>query len=256
MKKIILLIVPLLLLSACTKENNPPSQNQETIPEIKTLEIEEKVISPEEKEFNNSGQAKAIEKETDLWQLYDNPELGISFQYPHYVDLLAQGARDPQKTYLSIDIKNIGQKDEPMDLDEEEAMETISELTSGQFGIVHDFALEDSKQTKDVGFLFAQDYMVLARFEICDVTLERKLIFFFNNKQITLILHGPSETMRASMSGYFKTDETNCSTLSIWDFDKQNQFYQTLAKGQGSEEIQKWYDDFDKIAETIIFAHR
>jgi hypothetical protein len=28
-----------------------------------------------EEEFNNSGQAKAIENETDLWQVYENKEV-------------------------------------------------------------------------------------------------------------------------------------------------------------------------------------
>ena len=230
-----------------------PGQQKTAAP---NQDLEEKV-SPEEEEFNNSGQAKAIEDETDLWQLYDNSEVGISFQYPWDVILLDEGTSpESDKTYLDIDIRNIGEVELPTDVNEEDAMENIEALTSGEFGKDSDFAFEASKQVKAVGFLFAQDYMTLARFEVCDVTLERKLRFYFNNKQITLTLHGPVDSLKKTMPDYFTVDSTNCGEEKIWNFEKQHSFYQELVAGNGSEEVQIWFDNFDQIAETVIFAHR
>ena len=39
-------------------------------------------ISDEEKEFNASGRAKAIEDETDLWMFHEDEKAGFSIKYP------------------------------------------------------------------------------------------------------------------------------------------------------------------------------
>ena len=251
---IFLFTVGTMLVTGCSLfENTEKITPKNQVPE--KLEVE---ITPEEKEFNNSGRAKAIENETDLWQLYDNPELGISFQYPHNVVLLPQ-EKYPEnltQTYLAIDIRDIGHQDAPIDLNEEDAMTNIETLSGGEFGIAQGFALEPSQQVRTVGFLFAQDYMTLGRFEVCNVALERNLRFYFNNKQVTLTLFGPIDSLRKSMPKYFTVNQDNCGEDKIWIFDKQAEFYTTLVNGSGSTEIQQWFDDFDKIAETIIFAHR
>ena len=168
MKKIILMLfaIPLLMGAACSQNKSIPSTDDST--------IEEKIITEEEEAFNNSGQAKAVEDESDLWPFYNNPELGISFNYPPEVILLQDGTfmDNPEQTYLDIEIKEIGIKEAPMDFDKEGAMANIEALTSGQFGIAHNFPFQPSQQVKTVGCLFAQDFITLARFEICSVTLE------------------------------------------------------------------------------------
>ncbi len=234
--------------------NRVPAISQ---PENQQEIVEQKQVSPEEQEFNDSGQAKAIEDESDLWPFYDNPEVGISFNYPPEVILLEDDTViDSEQIYLDIDIREIGQQDIPTDLDYDKAMENIQELSGGDFGTAYGFAFEDSQQVRSVGFLFAQDYLVLARFEVCDVALERKLRFYFNNKQITLTLFGPVDSLKQTMPQYFITDQANCGDEKMWDFEKQNDFYQTLINGEGSSTVQGWFDAFDAIAEEIIFAHR
>ena len=42
----------------------------------------------------------------------------------------------------------------------------------------------------------------------------------------------------------------------MWNHQKQNEFYKKLESGNGSEEIQIWFDDFDQIIETVIFTHK
>ena len=221
-------------------------------------EVSVELISRDEQEFNDSGQAKAIEDESDLWPFYNNPAVGISFNHPPDIILLEDGVvmDDAEQIYLEVEIKNIGEQVEPIDFDYDEAMENIQDLSGGEFGLAHGFPFENSQQVKSVGFLFAQDYMVLARFEVCDVALERKLRFYFNNKQITLTLFGPEDTLTKTMSKYFTVDPDNCGDYKMWDFDKQADFYQELLDGTASPEVQKWFDSFDDIAEKIIFAHR
>lgn len=261
----ILLTAITITIGGCTlspisqKINQTPPENSiqgETEP-IDTKEIINEEKTDEEK-FNESGRAKAIEKDSDLWQVYDNPEVGFSFKYPHTITLLEEGEynKNLKQSYIKLEIKNIGEKEGPLDFDLDEAMKNIEALSGGEFGINHDFPLVSSKKARTVSFLFAQDFIVLSRFEVCSVILERKLLFYFNNKQILITLHGPVETLRETMPEYFTVNETNCGEEKIWDFDKQDKFYKSLVDGNGSKEIQSWFDSFDEVSETIIFAHR
>jgi hypothetical protein len=255
--KIILLSAIILTTGGCaftfSPKKTPPEETINT-----NTNTSEEAISPEEEEFNNSGQAKAVEDETDLWPFYNNDELGISFNYPPEIILLENDTmmNDTKQSYLEVNIKDIGEQINPWDPNKEEAMNNIEALSAGEFGIASGFAFEESQQVKSVGFLFAQDYVILARFEVCSISLERKLRFYFNNKEITLTLFGPINTLMKSMPEYFKLDADNCGSTIMWDFDKQSEFYQKLNTGQAAPKIQNWYDNFDKISEEIIFAHR
>jgi hypothetical protein len=219
-------------------------------------EVDEPEMTPEEQEFNDSGRAKAVEDETDLWPVYNSEEVGFSVQHPVDVEMLAGASKEGDKTYFAVNLREIGGPEAPGELGYDDQMESIQDLTSGQFGVPQGFSLEESRQVKSVGFLFAQDFMTLGRFEVCDVTLERTLLFYFNNQQISIRLFGPIDTLQSTMPEYFEQDETNCGSELAWDFDKQAEFYESLAAGNGSPEIQAWYDMFDQIAETVIFAHR
>jgi len=78
MKKIALLLFFVFIVSACS--NKAP---------VKILEQENKKETPQtEKDFNNSGQAKAVENKTDLWQLYSDEVSGLNFKYPHNASLV------------------------------------------------------------------------------------------------------------------------------------------------------------------------
>ncbi len=189
---------------------------------------------------------------------YDNPEIGFSFEYSSDIHLLKEGsyASDPNQSYLHVELKNIGEKIDPMDFDKEDAIKNIESLSAGKFGLEYDFAFQPSKQVRSVGFLFAQDFLVLARFEICSVVLERKLLFYFNNKQIVITLNAPVKKLKESMAEYFTINEENCGDEQIWDFEKQEEFYNRLLAGSASTEIQKWFNAFEQISESIIFSHR
>lgn len=262
-------ILTMFLLTACSEETkqdpeNSPISQPETTEEpanvskaLKTNSKELSQIEKEEAEFNASGRAKAIEKESDLWNLFENEEVGFSFQYPGDVTVI-EGMETPNPDQLSllVTLKEIGKVDEPGDLDKAESQKNIEALNAGEFGTVSDFALESSQKTTSVGFLFAQDYLVLSRFEVCNVTLERKLSFYFNNQFITLAFKGPAGKLIETMPDYFVEDAENCGNEKVWDFDKQDAFYQTLVEGNGAPEIQDWFQRFDQIAETITVNYQ
>ena len=206
----------------------------------------------------NSDEKGAISEGTNGWKKYDNPAVGISFKYPSDIILLKKDDYniDPEKTHMKVVICNIGETNAPMDLNKEDARRNIEALTGGKFGVEYDFPFPLSKKVKSVGFLFAQDYIVLMRFDMCDVSLERSFLFYYNNKQIIITLYAPINKLKKTMPEYFVVNKEMCGNYKMWNMDKQNEFYKKLVAGNGSKVIQNWYNSFDQICEEIIFAHR
>ncbi len=262
---IVVLVVGEYLLNFNNDGKNQLFQNSETQNETGKVAIEDETSEEEinnekmsEEEFNESGRAKAIEGETDLWQLYENFEVGVSLKYPSDIVLLEENEynENPKQVYIKVETKDMGEKVTPLDFSKEDEMKNVEALTNGEFGLESNFVFVPSKNVKSVGFLYAQDFMVLSRFEVCDVTLERKLLFYFNNQQIIITLYASINELKETMPDYFVINEENCGEEKIWNFEKQDEFYAKLESGNCSAEIQKWFDDFDQISETVIFAHR
>ncbi|MFZ2153651.1 MAG: hypothetical protein WAV16_00250 [Candidatus Moraniibacteriota bacterium] len=217
-------------------------------------------LSQEEQDFNNSGRAKAIidNKEMDTWPLYENDKVGFSLHYPMNTILVDEdsfvlGSEMPQ---IKIGIREIGAMENPWDMNEAEALKNIEDLAGGSFGKNNENALESSKKVSMVGNIFAQDFMVLSRFEICNVTLEHKSLFYFNNKQIEITAYAPIQKVKKEMADYFTTNKENCGEDKVWNLEKQNQFYAQLANKKAPSEIQAWYDNFEKMLDTLEFMHK
>ena len=184
--------------------------------------------SVEEQEFNDSGRAKAIEDEKDLWMIYEDSDTGFSIKYPGDVEV------NPEDRGAGLYI-NIGVIVDPD-------------------GPSFDFPVEGSE--KNVGFKYVEGniFMTLARFEVCDVTFERNLRIIKDNKQIDVVLKGDNEMLVVNNPDYFELNEENCGDNLIWIFDKQVDFFEQLEKKEGEIETQAWFDKFDKIVSTIQFS--
>ncbi len=217
------------------------------------LFLEEKL---EEKKNNEqaleNGTPKAIENKTDLWKYYGDEEAGFSIKYPHNVSF-----NQPTETadfYLSVQATNLNDISEAtMGFDKETSLANKESLNKSEYGQEVDWPIKASKKVVRVGDNNAQEFMVLSRFEVCSVVFERKLYFFNNNHMILVTLEIPAEKVLTSMPEYFTTNPENCQEASIWDFDKQSEFYQTLESGSASESVQEWFDLFDQIVGTIEF---
>ncbi len=249
MKKGVLLFGFLFLITGCSFQSLVDNKSLEQVKEIDISQIEE--INKEtlaEEEFNDSGSAKAIIDETDLWNFYENDVSGLSIKYPHNVSF---GENDDDLFTLRIESNLVDSLEGTMGYNEETALENIIALESGEYGEDVDFPLEVSKKVVDVDGINAQEFMVLGRFEVCDVILERKLYFFNNDYQIVVILFASANKIIESMPEYFELNKDNCGDSEIWNFDKQSDFYKTLENNQGSEITQEWFDTFDDIVNSI-----
>ncbi len=202
-----------------------------------------------EQEFNDSGQAKVIIDETDLWNFYEIEGTDLFVRYPSNISM--------EKGALQLIVENtkIDELDYP-GFDKKEVLATAESLKKGEFGGEDIFVFEDSKKVRNLGKINAQEYMVLGRFEICDVVFERKALFFENNRRIKVTVKGNKDLILASMPDYFEKNEENCGDDLIWNFDKMSDFYKTLSEGKGSPEAQEWFDSFDKTIDTIKFVEK
>ena len=140
-----------------------------------------------------------------------------------------------------------------MGFDMETAQLNEVNLAEGKYGEDVDFPIGVSKKIRRVGDYNAQDFVVMGRFETCDLRFERKLYFFANGYQIVMTLSIPRDVLTAPSPDYFTTNPENCQDDLIWDFDKQDEFYNVLAEGKGAELIQEKFDLFNQIVETIHF---
>ena len=202
-----------------------------------------------EQAFNDSGQAKAIEDETDLWMFFEDADAGLSLRYPHNVKM------DPDDSEalftLRVESEPISTLEGTMGYNAETAAVNMAELAQGIYGEDVDFPLEVSKNIRSINGGYAQDFLVLGRFEVCSVVLERKLYFFHQNHQVVITLSAQKEAMLDDVAEYLTLDPENCMEEAIWDFDKQPEFYRALANGTGSLMAQEWFDTFDSIINTL-----
>jgi len=204
--------------------------------------------SNNEQKLNDDVADKIEDKENKL-QTYTNSMASFSVKYPG--NAVLQGTLDDDLS-ISIVATQIDDLEYP-GFGKEEALKNIDALNKGEYGEEFDWPLESSKKVTKVGDSNGQEFMVLGRFEVCDVVFERKLIFYNNDYQIEITLRGDKDKIVESMLSYFKVDNLNCQDEKIWDFDKQDEFYQKLSQGQGSDISQYWFDSFDEIIKTIEF---
>lgn len=212
--------------------------------------VEPVEVSPEEQEFLDSGRAKAIVDETDLWKLYEDDATGLLLRYPNDVSLA--GDRPDARFRLDVDVKPVTGLDGTMGYNEETATENREALNAGEYGKDVDFPLLESKKVRMLDGMNAQEFMVLGRFDVCDVTLERKLYFFRGDRQVVITLSVQDAKAVAEESGYFIRDEANCGSELVWNRDKQKLLYDDLVAGSAEPELQEWYDLFDLMAETVV----
>jgi hypothetical protein len=215
------------------------------------LTNEAEKVTELEKEFNESGQAKAITDETDLWKVYESKDAGFSIKYPttvNFEEKTADGLYD-----LSIETANIDTLEGTLGFDKETAKQNLESLKNGEYGKKVDWPLDGSEKVVKIGNTYAQEFAVFSRFEVCSVIFERKLYFFNDNYQIIITLAGPKEKIIDSSPDYFKIDKENCGSEKVWNFDRQKEFFTNLKNNNGSEIALNWFNTFDKIIGTIEF---
>lgn len=206
-----------------------------------------------EKEFNESGRAKAIEQESDLWPLYADEASGFSFQYPHGVVVVENPFDAGGALRVTVDVMDVDEMPErgPLSFDAETVAINTAALSRGEYGQPVDNPLPESQRVRALDGANAQDFVVLGRFEVCNVVMERKLYFLNGDTQVIITLHGPQEHIMQEAAQYFTVDPANCGEEIIWVHDMQADFYNQLVSGSGGSIAQEWFDTFDQIADTV-----
>jgi len=199
-------------------------------------------------EFDVNGRAKVTEGETDIWQFYENKNAGFSLKYPHNV--VWEG--EEGNLSLKVEVTKIDDLGYP-GFDKINVLKDIQFLKTGQLteNSGQSWGLPLSEKIKKLGKLNGQEMMVLSRFEVCDVTFERKLLFYYDDYQVVITLKEIKSNIVDNLPQYFELNEENCGNEIVWNFDKQDQFYKDLVAGKSFFTAQEWFDTFDKIVETI-----
>ncbi|MCK9578760.1 hypothetical protein M0R01_04720 [bacterium] len=212
---------------------------------VNQLQNQENSNNQAEEDFNNSGRAKAIEDETDLWMFYKD-DSGFTIKYPQNVIW----GDNQEGLSLKIESQKIETLEGTLGYDKETANKNLQSLSSGKYGEGVDFPFVDSKKIISIDGVNAQDFIVFSRFEVCSVLFERKAYFFNNGYQVVVTLSLPKEKVIQKYPQYFKNDKANCGNNLIWDFDKQKEFYNKAKQGELGI-VSEWLTTFDRIVETI-----
>ena len=214
--------------------------------------LDKKDISiEEEKIFQEVQPNQEVKPNVEDVSLHEDTENTFSLNYPNSVSLRESFDYPNEELALQIKITEMDKIEDLMGYDQESSLANEISLAKGEYGNNADFPLGISKKVKNLGKLNAQEFMVLSRFEVCDVTFERKLMFFKEGKRFLITLKGPRSEIIASMPEFFEKNEANCGEALIWNFEKQEDFYKKLEVGEGSEIAQKWFDAFDIIVDSI-----
>ncbi|MCL4377751.1 MAG: DUF3298 and DUF4163 domain-containing protein [Actinobacteria bacterium] len=188
---------------------------------------------------------------------FDN-DLGFNLSYPGKNIVFSTTpwmAADKNAMLLSIKkIKIEDIKEQTRGYDKETALKDQSELAKGEFGESIDFPFELSKKVIKIGETYAKDFLVLGRYDACDVTFERIIIFYKNDFQVTINVKGLTDKIKDSIPEYFKIDNENCGNFKVWDLTKQQAFYDSLINRKASVQAQEWYDVSQFIVDSINFG--
>jgi hypothetical protein len=183
---------------------------------------------------------------------YTHP-LGFSFQH----DSSIQVTQTQLDTYphIMVQANSLDQyEDAPGGFTLQNALadqQALAENKLADIGI--DWPVKSSeKLTPLTAQINAREFLVLSRFDACDVTFERKLIFYHQNHQIILSYIGDPQLITTAPS-YSTTHEENCGSSPIWDFDSnaQSRLATALTTTTAPPEIQTWYDSFNFILSTF-----
>lgn len=191
--------------------------------------------------------------------VYTNDEAGFRLSVPADVEVNVQDRHTETGMVLNVNATRLEDLDEPLGYGGDIARENQAALAKGGFGPDMDFLVHASRQVVPVGDANGKSFMVLRRFEVCDVAFDRILVFYRNGFQIVLTLQGAREPLVASMPDFFTTDPVNCreagttTSLPVWKEAVGDRFYHALARGDGSPLAQRWFTTFDDIVKSIVW---
>lgn len=237
---IICLLFSMLLLSSCRKRGLEESLDTKGAQD----EISEQDLEADENIRTEN--SESIDKPKNDIMFY-NSEVNFAFIYPQEnltISSYPGWSGDYGDLFLNVSINAI---ENLKGSEQEAAINERDALEAGDFGPDTGFSYEPSRKVIKIGDIFVKEFLVFGRYDICDVAFDWEAHFYNNNYQIQITLSADTEKIIESMDQYFTYNEANCSDQKVWDFDKQDEFYDKLTTGQSSGPSSEWFDAFDSI---------
>ncbi len=192
------------------------------------------------------------------------PELGVEFRYPADVPWI-----ELRKQPLPADKLSIGLRVEPVadlasgqdgpEISREEAQKEQEALSKGEFGDPDvDFVVDGSRKVVPLAKgVNAKTFVVLSRFEVCDLTFDHVAIFYWNNCRFTLHVSGPVKAIVSDNPELFFKDKANCGEALVWNYpDNASQaFFKKLLSGSAGKHAERWSRLFDQVLQDIRFEN-
>lgn len=207
-------------------------------------EVTEQSLDTDEDIQTENGKS-VVKPENNI--MFHNNEANFAFIYPQeYLTISSypDWSGDYGDLSLNVSINAVENLKGP---EKEAAISERDTLEAGDFGPDTDFSFEPSRNVIKISDTFVKEFLVFARYDICDVAFDWKARFYNNDYQIQITLSADREKMIESMDEYFTYDEVNCLDQKVWDFDKQDEFYNKLTNSQLTDPASEWFDTFDFI---------
>ena len=197
------------------------------------------------------------------WEYTKYPEAKILIGHPSTnIYLTDQTPTGDQDVKLTVTVQKINDIPEtaPLNYNRTTAQTDQAALAQGEYGTKNiDFALPESEKIIQLtNGIYAKEFVVFSRFDVCDVIFDRIVIFYHNDYQVILKLTGDADKIIQTNSDYFGQNQANCGEDLIWNLSKnenvQKEFYQILTTNMsalGSDTI-SWFQTFDMLTDAVV----
>lgn len=189
------------------------------------------------------------------WQTFSNEEVGFEFKHPSSFQLSTESAFSLTEPTIYIWSEKIEGMNAPLGYTEENLRSDVVELEGGNFGDSLDFSNKSSERVVVIDGKNAKDYLVFRRFETCDMTMERTLIFYKDDFITRMVVSLPVSVIEEKMSEYIIFNSEECSGYSQWDYSKRDRLASILIQQKADPDVQSWYNTFDQILSTFRFTN-
>ncbi len=136
----------------------------------------------------------------------------------------------------------------PLGYDQTTSRKDEASLLKGDFGAQVDMPVKTSeKVVKIYPDLNAKEFVVLQRFDVCDVTFQWIAIFYSNHYQVKMTLGGNAKKIIEENPSYFGENKSNCGIQKVWSGDAVHEnFVKALQEGKlTGVNTGNWYNVFD-----------
>lgn len=197
-----------------------------------------------------------IQDLTSDWETYTDDSFGFTFKYPNDIEIFTdyRTASLKQDTLLVVNAELISQIGEDhMGYDQTTSQQDQVSLQNKQYGNKVDWSIKESEEIVNIGGVNGKSFVVLSRFDVCDVTFSRIAVLYKNDSRIILGLEIPRDTIINDSPQYFEKNETECGDMQMWKSDKSLNFYEDLINKKTGPLSVKEYQIFDEILSTFQF---